>query len=652
MKTEARERILLVDSQASGEHAVDGLLSGLGHEIETVGEGFQALRIALKSPHLIIISGSPRDMGAVDLCGRLKENPATAHIPILGVCFAVDDRPADGRVDAFLDPPIDSSTFVSMVKLLLRFSSAERASQASHHQWRTTFEAIDRGILLLGLDGRIIRANQAFSKLMKLSLSDSVGQQFHECLEIKPEFDESPYLQMIASNTRSSVEISRGDRWLEVSVEPVQGEDGAMIGALGIVSDISDARKLDEYDRERIQEQLEASTRRHEFLATLAHELRNPLAPILNSLEVIRLSGPMQPIVKHALEIAGRQVRHMARLLEDLLDVSRCTRGKMQIHHQPVQLGQVIQYAVETATPRVLDKGQTLEVMMPPGVIIVEGDALRLEQVIGNLLNNAVKYTDRGGKIELALASDSGTAVIRIKDNGIGLSSDMLTKIFEPFSQAILLDDHTQDGLGIGLTLVKSIVELHGGTVLATSLGHGQGSEFIITLPIKSSLADEGAPVIDQKMNGKRSVLVVDDHPDTAASLAQILECWGHRVEVAYDGFQAIDLMDLSSPFDLILLDIGLPGMDGYQIAKKLRSLEGNQRGHIVALTGYGESQDFLRSNEAGIDHHLIKPVNPSALQAILTGVPTRPTRPAISPRRDGHTNRSPARGNSFQHGA
>jgi PAS domain S-box-containing protein len=357
-----------------------------------------------------------------------------------------------------------------------------------------------------------------------------------------------------------------------------------------------------------------------EFLAMLGHELRNPLAPLLNALHIFRLSKPPSETLQQTMEMAERQVRHLARLVDDLLDVSRITRGKIKLRKENVELAAVVRGAVETSQPLINEREQQLVVSLPPDEIQLEGDATRLEQVLANLLNNAAKYSEPGGKIELCVTQKGAEAVVRVRDTGIGIPADVLPHIFDMFVQAERSLDRSQGGLGLGLTLVQRLVGMHGGSVMATSAGPGQGSEFIVRLPALPASQDRLALSRTVKLNGRHlRILVVDDNRDAAQSLAIVLRAWGHEVEIALNGNDALDTAGQFRP-QVVLLDIGMPRMSGYEVAQHLRRLSGLGAALLlVAMTGFGTEEDQQRSREAGFDCHLLKPVDPTELEEILS---------------------------------
>jgi signal transduction histidine kinase len=363
-----------------------------------------------------------------------------------------------------------------------------------------------------------------------------------------------------------------------------------------------------------------ADRRKDEFLALLAHELRNPLAPIRNAVGIMRRKGTDDPQLAWCHDVIERQSNQLNRLVDDLLDVSRITRGKIQLRRETVDLATVVAGAIETSSPLIHEHGHTLRVSTAPGSMLVNGDASRLTQVVANLLNNAAKYQNDGGTIALTLRAENGEAVITVADGGIGLTHEMLSEAFELFSQGERTPDRAQGGLGIGLSLVKQLVEMHGGRVCARSEGPGRGSEFELRLPCLDPAHCNGndpasEPTVSGDEHGRR-VLVVDDNVDAADSLAILLRLDGHHVALAYDGPQAIELAQAERP-NVILLDIGLPGMDGYEVCRRLRE-SGFDGARVIAMTGYGQDKDRQRAIEAGFDEHTVKPVALAALKRLL----------------------------------
>jgi signal transduction histidine kinase/ActR/RegA family two-component response regulator len=372
----------------------------------------------------------------------------------------------------------------------------------------------------------------------------------------------------------------------------------------------------------------EADRRKDEFLAVLSHELRNPLAPIRNGLYVLGKAGPESDQGARALEVIERQVGHMTRLVDDLLDVTRVSRGKIQLQVDEVDLGEIVRRAVEDHRSAFVENGVGLEAAIPEAPLVVDGDAIRLSQVMGNLLQNAAKFTGRGGRTEVRVATEGGgdAVGVAVADTGVGVSRDMLARLFEPFAQADSTLDRTRGGLGLGLALVKSIVELHGGRVTARSDGPGTGAEFGFSLPLRAEPRDRAAPPVARAEAGTRRVLIVEDNEDAAETLREVLELAHHEVAVAHDGASALELARRFRP-DVVLCDIGLPSTDGYAVARAFRADAELRSAHLVALTGYATPDDHARARDAGFDQHVAKPAPIEAIERILAGAPAR-TRP------------------------
>lgn len=365
----------------------------------------------------------------------------------------------------------------------------------------------------------------------------------------------------------------------------------------------------------------EAERRKDEFLALLAHELRNPLTPIRNAAQILRLPGLDAESRHAAFDMLDRQIGHLIRLVDDLLDASRVTRGKIEMRKQRTELATIVNYAAETVSALRISRDHQLTIILPPRPVYLNADPSRLTQVISNLLTNAYKFTRLGGEIRLTVEREDNLAVIRVQDNGIGIAEDQLPRIFELFTQADTSLERTQSGLGIGLSLVKSLVEMHEGSVEARSPGLGKGSEFIVRLPVAAESARQSTPKQQEPALKHAAVasrvLIVDDDRDSTASLAQLLKIPGHEVYTAGDGLEAVAKAVKLHP-DAVLLDIGLPEINGYEVARRIREQEG-EHPVIIAMTGWGQDEDRRRSREAGFDAHLVKPVDPAALTKLLS---------------------------------
>ena len=381
-------------------------------------------------------------------------------------------------------------------------------------------------------------------------------------------------------------------------------------------------------ERERAEASLrDADRRKDEFLATLGHELRNPLAPLLTGLQLLKLADYTDARSLRARTVMERQVSHLVRLVDDLLEMSRITRGLIEVRKEPLELGAVVRAAVETSRPIVEDAQQTLDIDVSAEPILITGDPVRLTQVFANLLNNASKYTDHGGRIWLSVSTTSGWAEVSVRDNGIGLLPSQLITVFDMFMQVDRTHRRAQGGLGIGLTLVRSLVAMHGGTVQARSRGRNMGSEFLVRLPVGRDRPQP--PLLDSPQPfPKERILIVDDNRDAAESLSTLLNALGATVSVAYSGREALEALDVIDP-DVLLLDIGMPGIDGYEVARRIRSTRAHAGVLIIALTGWGQAEDRARAARAGFDHHLVKPLDIDQLRSLVVEHAANPARHA-----------------------
>ncbi|MBA3563261.1 MAG: DUF4118 domain-containing protein [Gammaproteobacteria bacterium] len=411
-----------------------------------------------------------------------------------------------------------------------------------------------------------------------------------------------------------------GTRWVHVSNSPDIGPDGRVRGFVAHVTDITE-RKHAELKRQKVEQALrEADRRKNDFLAILAHELRNPLAPLRNGLQLLRLAGEDAEAFEQTRGMMERQLEQMVRLIDDLLDVSRITRDRLELRREQMELAAAVQSAVEGCRPFIESCGHELAVTLPAEPVYLHADPMRLAQVIFNLLSNAAKYMNQGGCVRLRAERQGNQAVVSVSDTGIGIQPEHLPRIFEMFSQVDSALERSQGGLGIGLSLARGLIEMHGGTIEARSPGPGQGSEFIVRLPLL-----EGQPRVEQpaaeavEVSGPagRRILVVDDYRDSADTLATMLELMGHDTRTAHDGLEAVEAAGSFRP-DVVLLDIGLPKLNGYEAARRIREQPGGKNIVLVAVTGWGQDEDKRRADEAGFDVHLTKPVAADVLKSLL----------------------------------
>ena len=404
----------------------------------------------------------------------------------------------------------------------------------------------------------------------------------------------------------------RSFRWFRDSLRVNRDDAGRVVAFVGVLSDITELKRLEH----ALQE---ADQRKDMFLATLAHELRNPLAPIRNALAIIRLSANKPEVVGKALDMGERQMGQLVHLVDELLDIARISSGKIEMHLQPVSLEAIVERAVESSRPQIDAGGHELVVELPQAQVQLQADPVRLAQALSNLLNNAAKYTDTGGRIRLTARQEGDEVALEVQDDGVGIAPEMLPRLFELFTQAGQSRHKIWQGLGVGLSLARSLVELHGGTLTGASDGVGHGSTFTIRLPLQKSA--QGAPRLQEDRAPEAikplRILVVDDNKDVAESTAMLLRQEGHEVRVVYDGAEAIEVASEQQP-GIVLLDIGMPGLNGYEVARRMRARPELAGTWLVALTGWGLEQDRRRSRLAGFDHHLVKPVAAPALEQLL----------------------------------
>ena len=474
-------------------------------------------------------------------------------------------------------------------------------------------------------DCRIITANRALARLLRvppdvnISLTPPPGEKAPYKIQHEGEDVPSDVLPMqyaIAHRTTFSneIEIVRDDGsvlHVQNDIEPLYDMHGDVYGCVSVCVDITD-RKLAEMALR------DADRRKDEFLATLSHELRNPLAPIRAALEVMRRGRGDQDLVDKARTTMERQMQHLVRLTDDLLDVARITQNKIDLRRSPIDLRTVLQSAIEGTTPLMEARAHTLTLRVPERPLQVDGDFTRLTQAFANILNNAAKYTDHGGRITVTVEATAETITAAVEDSGAGIPPAMLPHIFDMFTQLQEHRDRTQGGLGIGLALTRRLIELHGGSIDAASDGPGRGSTFTIRLPalVASAAVAVASPAAEVGRGPARRVLVADDNPDTTEMMRVMLELSGHEVEVAGDGWSAAEKAKVFNP-DIVILDIGMPRVDGYEAARQIREQLGG-RVVLVALTGWGQDDDKRRSREAGFDHHLTKPPDPETLDRLI----------------------------------
>jgi PAS domain S-box-containing protein len=576
-------------------------------------------------------------------------SPATvARRPLL-----IDTEPAEKLIETTVEPLRDESGGYAGAILVLRDVTervrAERALRESQERYRAFIEQSSEGIwrfeleepvpINLSDDEQVDRfyryavlaeGNRTMARMYGLEdPSEMLGARLGRFLPSSDQHNRRYLRSFIQSGYRlmgaesHEVDAEGNPKFFLNNLIGIV-ENGRLVRVWGTQLDITEQKRLEDELRRRAEELIGADRRKDQFLAMLAHELRNPLAPIRNAVELMRQVETMDPTFQPSREMVERQVKHLARLVDDLLDVSRITRGSIRLRKEVVDLGATVQRAVEGARPLIESRAHELTLDLPREPIRLEADATRLEQIVSNLLDNAAKYTMPGGRIWVSAAREGEEAIVRVRDTGIGVPPDVLDRVFEPFvQQAEGSLARSEGGLGVGLTLVRSLVEMHGGRVEAHSPGLGQGSEFIVHLPARlpvEAAVPAPQPATAAAPSRGLKVLVVEDNIDAAESLATLLRLWNHEVTVVHDGRSALDAARDQHP-EVVLLDIGLPGLDGYQVARHLREDVGLDHALLVAMTGYGQPEDRRRSHEAGIHHHFVKPVEPMVLRNLLAGL-------------------------------
>ena len=510
--------------------------------------------------------------------------------------------------------------WVAVVSNIHARKEADAALEAAREQLQVVADSMPAAVALCSRDLRYIWVNRRCAEWLGMEPEAIVGRPVAEIIGRENLAAIRPYIDRVLAGEHVQYERlvhypGMGERWVRNLFSPARGGEGW----ISVISDIHESKLMEETLRD-------ADRRKDEFLATLAHELRNPLAPIRNAVAILGKKGSLDPELTWSREVIDRQVDQMSRLIEDLLDIARIASGKLLIRKERIPLERAIDMALETSRPHINAAGHSLSVLLPSERVTVEADAARLAQVFSNLLINAARYTEGRGEIALSAELHSGEVAVSVQDNGIGFPPEVGARLFEPFSQLTSTNERSHGGLGIGLSLVQGIVALHGGTVEARSEGPGKGSEFVVRLPLPSLHTQVRE---ERRAEAKTAVpspgirvLVADDNRDAADSLQRILSLYGYEVQVAYDGTAAMKLGEAFRP-RVAVLDIGMPGANGFEVARDIRDKRGSDI-TLIALTGWGQEGDRRRAMEAGFDYHLTKPVDPGALNDLLVEVASK----------------------------
>ena len=541
---------------------------------------------------------------------------------------AIAERPDGTRV--WFEPyptPLRDATgqIVGGINMLVETTDRKRAAEAQA-RLAAIVESSDEAIVSKNLNGIITSWNRGAERLFGYSANEAIGQPVTMLMPPERVNEEPGILERIRRGEKidhyETVRRRKDGRLFDISltVSPVFDGQGRIVGASKIARDISERKQAEQALRD-------ADRKKDEFLATLAHELRNPLAPILSSVELLHRVGSPSPDAVRARGAIQRQVNHLTRLVDDLLNVSRISSGKLTLRKEPVDLAAIIHAAVETCQPVVERFKHELTVTLPPQPVWVNGDSVRLAQVVGNLCNNACKFTPPNGRVWISAEREGSDALVKVRDSGIGIPADKLNSVFELFSQVNQPLDREQGGLGIGLNLVKRLVEMHGGTVSAHSAGVGAGSEFVVRLPAlvqPTSPTKRPAELPPPKVSPlKRRILIVDDNRDAAQVLSRLLTLSGHQTQVAFDGEQAVEQAMNFAP-DVVLLDIGLPKLNGYEACRAILGNSKQPKPYVVAMTGWGQDDDRATSRDAGFHAHLTKPISFDGLNTLLAELPDK----------------------------
>jgi PAS domain S-box-containing protein len=624
--------ILNVDDNDGARYAKTRILQRAGFNVAEAANGTDALAfVYAQLPDLVLLDVKLPDINGIEVCRQIKAQPKSSMVLVLQTSAALTGsidkiRGLEGGADNYLAAPIEADELIANVNALLRLRIAQTALYESEERFRQLAENINDVFWTF-----------SFPDLTLLYLSNAYETLWHRepaVLQNKPD----DWLDGIHADDRERVQLSFNALlegrvydeeyrvvqpdgavcWMRDRCFPIKNDAKGVYRIVRVTSDISEAKNAEKLLRQ-------ADIHKDEFLATLAHELRNPLGPIRNAVALMQQVEPVTTELQmKARAIIARQVDHLARLVDDLLDVARISKGKIALRLEPIEIRTFIGAAIETVRPFIDSRNHLLEVVLPEEQVWVMGDAVRLAQGINNLLHNAAKYTPRGGTISLIAETDQMHLTVSVRDNGIGIAPERITEIFALFAQGETSPDRAQDGLGIGLSLVTRLVELHQGTILVHSEGKGKGSTFTIKLPVYKKQNEQLlAPEKQVKVIGQKDlpkglkVLIVDDNIDAIDTIAMLLTHLGHQITSAHDALSAMALAKQHFP-DVMLLDIGLPGLDGFQLAKMIRQQPEFSKIKLIALTGYGTERDREAALAAGFDHHLVKPANLEQLAALI----------------------------------
>lgn len=676
--TTDKARILIADDLPENRLVYESVLSTLGENLVLVSSGAQALKQVLNHQFaVILLDVNMPDMSGFETARLIRGHRRSSTTPIIFLtAFADEVRTAEGYASGavdYLPTPIVPEILRAKVRVFVELFKMRRqvAQQAEDRARRDAVEEANRQLKFLADAGAVLGRSLDFlataKDLVRLTvpfLADAcllsiapgiVAGETHFFAEraaaSEPEFrelasrddlpagfqfvseaafrqemhsEELPIPNLIHHEGTSFLSIpleARGRRFAVLTIARAEA-DGGLTDSEATLAVALGSRAAMALDNAVLHEEiLKADRQKLDFLSMLAHELRNPLAPICNAVQLMQLSPLHGADLRSVSSVIDRQVSQLTRLVDDLLDISRITSGKIRLHFQVMDVMQAVHQAVEASQPLIESHDHRLLLVAPTNPVWIHGDLARMTQVLTNLLNNAAKYSDDGSQIQLCVQVEDSRCILSVRDSGIGIAPDMLKSVFDLFTQAEQTLDRSHGGLGIGLTMVRKLVEMHEGSVSAESGGIGQGSAFHVSLPICGSVETAADPpsemFLDSQNQRHLEILVVDDNADAADTLATLLQHAGHRVRVAYDGLAAVEMANSLTP-ELVFLDIGLPGLDGYEVAARLRRADNTRNAVLIATTGYSQSRDATRSRQAGFDLHLVKPVRLHLLKEVL----------------------------------
>ncbi len=623
-----RANIILADDNSDMREYVHRLLDP-AYDVTAVVDGREALLAAqARIPDLVLTDIMMPNLDGLGLLKALRSDPRTQSVPVIMLSARAGEEARveglEAGADDYLIKPFSARELLARVSGTLALSKVRQEANTALRESEERFRLMaDYSPMMVGVtepDGNCTFLSKSWYEFTGTTSSDAMGWGWLN--SIHPDDRATARARFEVASSRHEpcdleFRVRRQDgeyRWALAALAPRFSADGRFMGHIGSAIDITDRKHFENVLRE-------ADRRKDEFLATLAHELRNPLAPLRNGLHILRLANDDREVLSQTREMMERQLQQMIRLIDDLLDVSRISRGKIELRREVTDLKIAVLNAAETSRPLIEQAGHDFKIELHPEPVLVYGDVARLSQVFSNLLNNAAKFTRPGGLIQLKIERDNGHVVISVADNGIGIPAHLQTSIFEMFMQVDRSLEKIQGGLGVGLTIVKCLVEMHDGTVGVRSAGPDQGSTFIVRLPVTGPQRGEHPlttnPEKSPTTGNRQRVLVVDDNKDSAQTLGMMLQIMGNDVRTAHDGLEAVEKAQEYLP-KVILLDLGMPKLNGYDVCRRIREQAWGASMVIIALTGWGQAEDRQRTKEAGFDHHLVKPVDVAKLKELL----------------------------------